>query len=80
MKNTVHYSFLTLSLLLSLNITAQEMMKKDVITVAPGDELQVVVDVIAKGKINRVPVVSNGRLTGIVTRGDIIRAMSTGGK
>ncbi len=60
------------------NITAQEMMKKDVITVAPDDELQVVVEIIAKDKINRVPVVKNGRLEGIVTRGDIIRAMSTG--
>ncbi len=62
------------------NITAQEMMIKDVITVAPDDELQVVVEIIAKDKINRVPVVKNGKLVGIITRGDIIRAMSTGTK
>jgi len=60
------------------NITAQDMMKRDVITVSPDDELQVVVEIIAKGKINRVPVVKNGKLAGIVTRGDIIRAMSKG--
>ena len=29
-----------------------------------------------KGKINRVPVVKNGKLMGIVTRGDIIRAVN----
>lgn len=59
------------------NITAREIMRKDVVTVAPDEELQVVVDLIAKGRFNRVPVVKNGRLVGIVTRGDIIRAIST---
>ena len=59
------------------NITAREIMKKDVVTVAPNDELQVVVDLIAKGRFNRVPVVKDERLVGMVTRGDIIRAIST---
>lgn len=59
------------------DISAEEMMMQDVITVAPDDELQSVVEIIATGKINRVPVVKNGKLIGIVTRGDIIKAMST---
>lgn len=58
------------------DIKVSEMMKRNVKTVAPDDQVKAVIDIVASGKINRVPVVEDGKLVGIVTRGDIIRGMS----
>jgi CBS domain-containing protein len=58
------------------DIKVSDMMKKNVKSVAPDDRVKAVIDIIASGKINRVPVVKNGKLVGIVTRGDIIRNLS----
>jgi CBS domain-containing protein len=58
------------------NIKVSEMMKRNVKTVAPNDQVKAVVDIVASGKINRVPVVKNGKLVGIVTRGDILKRIS----
>jgi CBS domain-containing protein len=58
------------------NIKVSEMMKHNVKTVGPDDQVKVVINIVASGKINRVPVVKNGKLVGIVTRGDILKRMS----
>ncbi len=58
------------------DIKISEMMKTNVKTVAPNDKVKAVIDIVASGKINRVPVVKNGKLVGIVTRGDIIKGIS----
>lgn len=58
------------------DIKVSDMMKRNVKSVAPNDKLKAVIDIIASGKINRVPVIENGKLVGIVTRGDIIRNLS----
>ncbi len=58
------------------DIKVSEMMSGNVKTVAPDDQIKAVIDIVASGKINRVPVVKDGKLAGIVTRGDIIRGMS----
>ncbi|MEE9150938.1 MAG: CBS domain-containing protein [Thermoplasmata archaeon] len=58
------------------NIKVSEMMTQNVKTVGPDDQVKTVVDIVASGKINRVPVIKNGKLVGIVTRGDIIKGMS----
>ena len=58
------------------NIKVSEMMKRNVKTVGPDDRVKAVIDIVASGKINRVPVVENGKLVGIVTRGDILKRMS----
>jgi CBS domain-containing protein len=57
-------------------IKVSEMMKKGVKTVGPEDKIKVVIDIVASGLINRVPVVEGGKLVGIVSRGDIIKGMS----
>ena len=58
-------------------IMASVIMKHNVKTVGPEDDIKVVVDIVSTGKINRVPVVDDGKLVGIVTRGDIIKGMSS---
>jgi CBS domain-containing protein len=57
-------------------IAVAEMMKHNVKTVGPEDNVRAVIDIVASGKINRVPVVKDGKLVGIVTRGDIIKGIS----
>lgn len=57
-------------------IKVSEMMKKTAKTVSPEDLINKVIDIMAIGSINRVPVVKDGKLVGIVTRGDIIKGMS----
>ena len=58
------------------NIKVSKMMQRNVKTVTPEDKIKKVIDIVASGKINRIPVVENERLVGIVTRADIIRGIS----
>ncbi len=56
------------------DLTVQDVMTKGVVCV-PSAELAVnVARIMAEKGINRVPVVDNDKLVGIVTRGDIIKA------
>ena len=57
-------------------IKVSEMMKHQVKFVGPDDQIKAVIDIISSGNINRVPVVEDGKLVGIVTRGDIIKRLS----
>jgi CBS domain-containing protein len=52
----------------------QEVMTKDVVVVSPTDSAVQVAKLMMEKKINRIPVVENDKLVGIVTRGDLIRA------
>jgi CBS domain-containing protein len=53
-----------------------DVMTRDVVTVAPADSIDTVVNLMIKRKINRIPVVVEGKIVGIVTRGDIISALA----
>lgn len=52
----------------------REVMTADVVTVAPDADIDRILDLLS-GKINRLPVIENGALVGIVTREDVIRAL-----
>jgi CBS domain-containing protein len=52
-------------------------MEKDVYTVSPSDTIQDASALITKHKINRLPVIDDGKIVGIVTRGDIIRGLGS---
>ncbi len=56
-----------------------DVMTRDVVTVAPADTIDTVVNLMTKRNINRVPVVVEGRIVGIVARGDIISALAEWG-
>jgi CBS domain-containing protein len=52
-----------------------EVMTRDVAVVAPSADLAVVVGLMEKRHIKRVPVVENEKLVGIVSRADLVRAL-----
>ena len=54
---------------------AAEIMTPDVITVDASEDIETVMETLDTEQIIRVPVTSDGRLVGVVARGDVIRAM-----
>ncbi|MFB6082558.1 MAG: HPP family protein [Halanaeroarchaeum sp.] len=54
-----------------------EFMTEDVVTVSPDTDLDEIIDVLAAEEpdINRVPVVEDGYVAGIVTRQDVLQAI-----
>lgn len=58
-----------------LAFTAGNLMTGDVITVGPEDEVKKLADIMVKENVNRIPVVENKKLVGIVTRHDLLKAM-----
>ena len=53
-----------------------EVMTEEVISVSPEESVREVATLMADRNVNRLPVMENGRLVGIVTRGDIVRAIA----
>ena len=53
----------------------KHVMTKEVITVSPSSTIVDVAELIEKHDINRLPVVDNGKIVGIVARADIIKAL-----
>lgn len=53
-----------------------DIMSHPVVTARPSESLETVASRMVKHNINRVPVVDNGKLVGIVTRQDIIGGMA----
>ena len=52
-----------------------EVMHRDVRTIGPVDSVEEAASIMTGHRINRLPVVENGKLVGIVTRGDIITGL-----
>ena len=53
-----------------------ELMTRDVATVEKGSELGQAVHVMMQKGVNRIPVMSEGKLVGIVSRADIIKGLA----
>lgn len=60
------------------NRSAADIMKHEVVTVTETTPVSDIVDLFARHGIKRVPVVREGKLVGIVSRSDIIRALAGG--
>lgn len=56
------------------DLELSDLMVRDPITVAPETDVEQVARLIYKRKISGLPVVSDGRLVGIITESDILRA------
>ena len=59
------------------NSKVREVMTKNVITVSPNSTMMEVAELMEKHDVNRLPVVSDGKLIGIVARADLVRALIT---
>ena len=57
-------------------LTVKDVMVEDVITVPPTESVFHVARMMIEKKINRIPIVENDVVVGIVTRGDIIKAVA----
>lgn len=53
----------------------KDVMTKDVITILPENDIEDAAAVMVKNDVNRLPVVKDGKLAGIVTRDDIIKGL-----
>jgi CBS domain-containing protein len=53
-----------------------DVMSKEVVEISPEGTVYDAATKMADHKVNRLPVVENGTLVGIVTRGDIVRAIA----
>ncbi len=56
--------------------TAGDMMTEDPVTIEPGAGVEEAARLISRSKHNRLPVVEHGRLVGVVTRVDVLDALT----
>ncbi|RJQ58166.1 MAG: CBS domain-containing protein [Desulfobacteraceae bacterium] len=56
------------------DLTLKDLMITDPITVGPNDDVEVAAQLIYKYKIGGMPVVQKGKVVGIITESDILRA------
>ena len=54
----------------------RDIMKKKVYSISPDSTLEDASSMMVKHRINRLPVIENGKLVGILVRSDIIRCLS----
>lgn len=57
-------------------LSVSDVMTSDVVTVPPTESAVLVAKIMVEKHINRVPIVDNEKVVGIVTRGDIIKAVA----
>ncbi len=55
-------------------VKVRDVMRKEMVTVSPGDSVHKVVQKMLKCDVGRLPVVNSGKLVGIITRTDVIKA------
>ena len=58
---------------------AKDVMASPVVTIAPETDVREVARLLAEYRIKRVPVVRDGRIEGIVSRADLLRALASEG-
>jgi CBS domain-containing protein len=58
----------------SAHVPVSEIMTKELITASPGDSVEQSLGVITANRIRHLPVLHEGRLAGIVSIGDLVKA------
>jgi len=58
------------------DLIVADVMVKDVITAPPTESAVAIARIMVEKEVNRVPIIDNKKLVGIVTRGDIIKAVA----
>ena len=55
--------------------TVDEVMGKDPVTCSPDDSVEDAATIMHDSDVSRIPVVEDGKLVGIIARGDVLRAI-----
>lgn len=55
----------------------ENVMKTAVITASPDDSIETALQLMVENRVNRLPIVEDKKLIGIVTRGDVIKGIYT---
>ncbi len=58
-------------------ITVSEIMTRNIIVVTPEDDIDTLMSIMTKNRIRHLPVIDKGRLTGLVSIGDVVKAQTT---
>ena len=58
----------------TLEMTVTQLMTSDVQTATPGTTVEQAMALMTEGRFRHVPVVENGRLAGLVSIGDVVKA------
>lgn len=56
------------------HVRVHDIMQKNAVTIAAGDRLSTAEDIMTLGGVRHMPVVQGGRLVGVVTERDLLRA------
>ncbi len=56
--------------------SVREIMKKKIYSLSPESSLEEASAIMVRQKVNRLPVIDNGKLVGIIVRSDIIRGIA----
>lgn len=59
----------------SIDTLVHEIMDKDIITVKPSDTIDYCMDLITNKRIRHLPVLLDGKVVGIVSIGDVVKAI-----
>ena len=59
----------------ALKIKVVDIMTKDVISIPPNTSINDAAKIMVENNIKRLPIIENGKLVGIITRGDLIEAL-----
>ncbi|MBU1568368.1 MAG: CBS domain-containing protein [Proteobacteria bacterium] len=59
-------------------ITVSEIMTRNIIVVTPEDDIDQLMMIMTERRIRHLPVIDKGRLVGLVSIGDVVKAKSTG--
>lgn len=59
----------------ALKIKVMDIMTKNVISTSPNTSINDAAKIMVENNIKRLPVIKNGKLIGIITRGDLIEAL-----
>lgn len=56
-------------------IEVKDLMSDDVVSISSDQPILEAATIMCKNKVNRLPVIDNGKLVGVITRADLIRAL-----
>lgn len=62
-----------------MKLPVEQLMSKPAVTASEETTLHEVADMMVRRRVNRIPIVRDGRLVGIISRGDLVRALAAGG-